>query len=86
MFMLSIIRHGAEPGYYADGRYGIRIENIVIVRDAQTPNNFGDKGYLRFEHVTLVCPRLSFFVLIHCPLITFCRSARWARASSTRRY
>ncbi|KAM5541777.1 hypothetical protein V8D89_004506 [Ganoderma adspersum] len=44
-----------EPGYYADGRYGIRIENIVIVRDAQTPNNFGDKGYLRFEHVTL-CP------------------------------
>ncbi|KAI1789426.1 Creatinase/aminopeptidase [Ganoderma leucocontextum] len=44
-----------EPGYYADGRYGIRIENIVIVRDAHTPNNFGDKGYLRFEHVTL-CP------------------------------
>ncbi|KAI0824889.1 Creatinase/aminopeptidase [Trametes gibbosa] len=44
-----------EPGYYKDGEYGIRIENIVIVREAQTPNNFGDKGYLRFEHVTL-CP------------------------------
>ncbi|KAI0674634.1 Creatinase/aminopeptidase [Trametes maxima] len=44
-----------EPGYYADGQFGIRIENIVIVRTAQTPNNFGDKGYLRFEHVTL-CP------------------------------
>ncbi|PIL27805.1 hypothetical protein GSI_10959 [Ganoderma sinense ZZ0214-1] len=44
-----------EPGYYADGQFGIRIENIVIVRAAQTPNNFGDKGYLRFEHVTL-CP------------------------------
>ncbi|KAI0371389.1 Creatinase/aminopeptidase [Pilatotrama ljubarskyi] len=44
-----------EPGYYADGQYGIRIENIVIVRDAKTPNNFGDKGYLRFEHVTM-CP------------------------------
>ncbi|KAI0634735.1 Creatinase/aminopeptidase [Trametes polyzona] len=44
-----------EPGYYADGRFGIRIENIVIVREAQTPNNFGDKGYLRFEHVTM-CP------------------------------
>ncbi|CAL1708592.1 unnamed protein product [Somion occarium] len=42
-----------EPGYYADGRFGIRIENIVIVRDAQTPNNFGNKGYLKFEHVTL---------------------------------
>ncbi|KAH9849039.1 Creatinase/aminopeptidase [Lenzites betulinus] len=44
-----------EPGFYKDGEYGIRIENIVIVREAQTPNNFGDKGYLRFEHVTL-CP------------------------------
>lgn len=42
-----------EPGYYADGRYGIRLENIVLVREAKTPNNFGDKGYLGFEHVTL---------------------------------
>ncbi|KAI0253354.1 Creatinase/aminopeptidase [Lactifluus subvellereus] len=42
-----------EPGYYADGEYGIRIENIVIVREAQTPHNFGDKGYLGFEHVTM---------------------------------
>ena len=53
-------RDRIEPGYYADGRYGIRIENIVIVREAQTPNNFGDKGYLRFEHVTLV--------RLHCAL------------------
>ncbi|KAF8970449.1 Creatinase/aminopeptidase [Flammula alnicola] len=44
-----------EPGYYADGRFGIRIENIVLVREAKTPNNFGDKGYLGFENVTL-CP------------------------------
>ena len=43
-----------EPGYYEDGSYGIRIENVVVVRDAQTANNFGSKGYLRFEHVTLV--------------------------------
>jgi len=44
-----------EPGFYADGRFGIRIENIVLVRNADTPNNFGDKGYLGFEHVTM-CP------------------------------
>lgn len=44
-----------EPGYYADGRFGIRIENVVIVREAKTPNNFGGKGYLGFEHVTM-CP------------------------------
>ena len=53
---VTVTGYVAEPGYYTDGRYGIRIENIVIVRDAQTPNNFGDKGYLRFEHVTLVRP------------------------------
>ncbi|KAF7291982.1 putative Xaa-Pro aminopeptidase P [Mycena indigotica] len=44
-----------EPGYYADGRFGIRIENIVLVRKVETPNNFGDKGFLGFEHVTM-CP------------------------------
>ncbi|KAF9003307.1 Creatinase/aminopeptidase [Cyathus striatus] len=44
-----------EPGYYEDGKYGIRIESIVLVRAVSTPNNFGDKGYLGFEHVT-VCP------------------------------
>ncbi|KAH6887859.1 putative Xaa-Pro aminopeptidase P [Coprinopsis sp. MPI-PUGE-AT-0042] len=42
-----------EPGYYEDGQYGIRIENIVLVKEAKTPNNFGGKGYLGFEHVTL---------------------------------
>ncbi|KAJ7931330.1 peptidase M24, structural domain-containing protein [Mycena leptocephala] len=44
-----------EPGYYADGSFGIRIENIVLVRKVDTPNNFGDKGFLGFEHVTM-CP------------------------------
>lgn len=42
-----------EPGYYADGRFGIRIENIVLVKEVKTPNNFGDKGYLGFENVTM---------------------------------
>ena len=51
---------GIEPGYYADGRFGIRIENVVVVRDANTPNNFGDKGYLRFEHVTLVSYSITY--------------------------
>ncbi|KAK8201470.1 peptidase M24 [Phyllosticta paracitricarpa] len=43
-----------EPGYYEDGKFGIRIENVVVVREAQTPHRFGDKPYLGFEHVTLV--------------------------------
>ncbi|THH04905.1 hypothetical protein EW145_g5189 [Phellinidium pouzarii] len=44
-----------EPGFYKDGHFGIRIENILVVRTVQTPNNFGERGYLGFEHVTM-CP------------------------------
>ncbi|KAI6131463.1 peptidase M24, structural domain-containing protein [Pisolithus croceorrhizus] len=44
-----------EPGYYADGKWGIRIENVVVVREVSTPYNFGGVKYLGFEHVT-VCP------------------------------
>ncbi|KAI1412972.1 aminopeptidase-like protein [Hypoxylon sp. FL1857] len=43
-----------EPGYYEDGSFGIRIENIVMVREVKTKYKFGDKPYLGFEHVTMV--------------------------------
>ncbi|KAI8596291.1 Creatinase/aminopeptidase [Dissophora ornata] len=43
-----------EPGYYEDGKFGIRIENVMLVRKVETPNNFGGRGYYGFEHVTLV--------------------------------
>ncbi len=37
-----------EPGYYLDGRYGIRIENLILcVKDEAVPN------FLRFETLTL---------------------------------
>jgi len=42
-----------EPGYYEDGKFGIRIESIVLVREAETQYNFGDKGYLKMENVTM---------------------------------
>ncbi|KAK3035251.1 hypothetical protein RJ639_033885 [Escallonia herrerae] len=41
-----------EPGYYEDGNFGIRLENVLIVKEADTKFNFGDKGYLAFEHIT----------------------------------
>jgi Xaa-Pro aminopeptidase len=44
-----------EPGFYKDGAWGIRLENLVVVRKAKTANNFGDKGFLCFEHLTM-CP------------------------------
>lgn len=43
-----------EPGYYEDGNFGIRIENVIMVKEVDTPYKFGDKPYLGFEHVTLV--------------------------------
>ena len=42
-----------EPGYYANGKFGIRIESIVLVREVKTPNNFEDKGFLGLENVTM---------------------------------
>lgn len=41
-----------EPGYYEDGSFGIRCENVLIIKDADTKFNFGGKGYLMFEHIT----------------------------------
>jgi Xaa-Pro aminopeptidase len=41
-----------EPGYYEDGNFGIRLENVLICKEANTKFNFGDKGYLAFEHIT----------------------------------
>ena len=36
-----------EPGFYVEGEYGIRIENLVVVRDSATA------GMLEFETLTL---------------------------------
>ncbi|KAF8028719.1 hypothetical protein BT93_E1391 [Corymbia citriodora subsp. variegata] len=41
-----------EPGYYEDGNFGIRLENVLVVNEADTKFNFGGKGYLSFEHIT----------------------------------
>ena len=38
-----------EPGYYAEGEYGIRIENILHVR-----SHSRHQGFLEFENMTLV--------------------------------
>ncbi|OCT65972.1 hypothetical protein XELAEV_18042226mg [Xenopus laevis] len=43
-----------EPGYYHDGHFGIRIEDIVLIVEAKTEHMFGGEPYLAFESVTLV--------------------------------
>lgn len=43
-----------EPGYYEDGVFGVRIENVVLVVPAKTKYNFNNRGSLTFEPLTLV--------------------------------
>nr|CAD7201085.1 unnamed protein product [Timema douglasi] len=43
-----------EPGYYEDGKFGIRLENILYIVPAKVPFNFKNRGFLTFRTVTLV--------------------------------
>lgn len=43
-----------EPGYYEDGKFGIRIENLLEVVKKETEFNFGGKDFFRFQSLTLV--------------------------------
>jgi Xaa-Pro aminopeptidase len=43
-----------EPGYYQEGEFGIRIENILLIKKINTKYSFGDIPYYGFEHVTMV--------------------------------
>jgi Xaa-Pro aminopeptidase len=42
-----------EPGYYRDGAFGIRLENLVVVRAAQAIAGADDRAMLAFETLTL---------------------------------
>ncbi|KNC78667.1 hypothetical protein SARC_08915 [Sphaeroforma arctica JP610] len=42
-----------EPGYYEDGAFGIRIENVVAVVKAHTEHQFGGVQYLTFKDLTM---------------------------------
>lgn len=43
-----------EPGYYEDGEFGIRIENLLVVRPVETARSFGGQRFLGFERLTMV--------------------------------
>lgn len=44
-----------EPGYYEDGKFGIRLENIVQIVEAKIPKKPESRKFLTFETVTM-CP------------------------------
>ena len=41
-----------EPGYYKEGAYGIRIENLVLVTEAE-PIDGGERPMMGFENLTM---------------------------------
>lgn len=41
-----------EPGYYKEGVFGIRIENLVLVRPGEVPDG-GERAMMSFETLTL---------------------------------
>jgi len=44
-----------EPGYYEDGRFGIRIENLLEVQSVESgETKAGDKSFMKFEKLTLI--------------------------------
>lgn len=43
-----------EPGYYEDGQFGIRTENLLAITKVNTEFSFGGREYLGFERLTFV--------------------------------
>ena len=41
-----------EPGYYENGAFGIRIENLLTIKEVDTPHKFGGLSYFGFERLT----------------------------------
>jgi len=45
-----------EPGFYQDGEFGIRVEDIVQIVPGQVAHNFAKRGALTFKTITM-CPK-----------------------------
>lgn len=43
-----------EPGFYKDGAFGIRIEDVIQVIEADIGNAFDGSGALTFKSITYV--------------------------------
>lgn len=44
----------AQPGYYETGKFGIRIESVLVVRKKAFESTFEDIEFLEFENITYV--------------------------------
>lgn len=53
--LLSSMVCSNEPGYYEDGAFGVRIENLFVVVEAPTPHRFGGQSFYTCKPITM-CP------------------------------
>jgi Xaa-Pro aminopeptidase len=51
-----------EPGYYEEGQFGIRIENIMVTKRVETTHSFGGYKFCGFDTVSF-CPIQTRLVL-----------------------
>jgi Xaa-Pro aminopeptidase len=77
--ILADMTTSIEPGYYEDGAFGVRIENICIVVPAETAHTFGGKRSLTFEVITMAPLQRK---LINAALLTP-QELAWVNAYST---
>eukprot|EP00753_Platysulcus_tardus_P008614 PLAT16131.2.p1 GENE.PLAT16131.2~~PLAT16131.2.p1 ORF type:complete len:606 (-),score=263.35 PLAT16131.2:1070-2887(-) len=52
-----------EPGYYEDGAFGIRIEDVMVVRDSERRHDFKGLGFCELENLTWVPIQRSLVVV-----------------------
>jgi hypothetical protein len=81
----NFTRKGAESGYYADEEYSIHIENVVVAREVQTPNNFGENGFLGVTTVSFFFAHLLALNFGHHDNMVLARCP-WDAALLTRRF
>ncbi|OCF39115.1 cytoplasmic protein [Kwoniella heveanensis CBS 569] len=67
-----------EPGYYKEGEWGIRIESVILCKEAETPNDKSGK-FLTFERITQVPIQTS---LVDYKLLTK-TEIRWLNEHNT---
>ena len=48
-----------EPGFYDVGKFGVRIESVLVVREAETQHNWDGIQYLCFETITVAPLQVS---------------------------
>lgn len=42
-----------EPGYYEEGKFGVRIETVCVTVEANTDHNFAGRKFCKLETVTM---------------------------------